>query len=136
MRDLCAGEHRLSSARRVATRLPKRRGCCSRSSQGSAARVRGHQVKSSINELTDAEIAAALARGKAARLHWETLDIDLSVADLLVGPFGAKAYMARHAGRLPRQERASAQVGAGLGVIVVLPPLVLFWGATSTFQSL
>ncbi len=118
-----------------------------------------------MNELTDAQIDAALARGKVARLHepraatarydracervvveltngctfafpprlaqglghatedqldqvevlgrgtglhWETLDVDLSVPDLLAGLFGTKAYMARRAG----QARSSAKAAA------------------------
>ncbi|HVY16922.1 MAG TPA: DUF2442 domain-containing protein [Rhodopila sp.] len=116
-------------------------------------------------ELTDAEIGAALARGKAARLHeprgtaarydrqldriivdltngctfafpsrlgqglenasedqlaqvellgagtglhWEALDVDLSIPDLLAGLFGTKAFMARRAGRATSSAKAAA----------------------------
>jgi hypothetical protein len=133
-----------------------------------------------MNELTDAEINAALALGKAAReheprataarydrarervvveltngctfafpprlaqglggatedrlaelevlgsgigLHWETLDVDLSVPDLLAGLFGTKAHMARHAGptRSPAKAADARTNGAKGGVRANLP---------------
>jgi hypothetical protein len=41
-------------------------------------------------------------------LHWETLDVDLSVPGLLAGLFGTKAYMARRAGRATSPAKAIA----------------------------
>lgn len=41
-------------------------------------------------------------------LHWETLDVDLSVPGLLAGLFGTKAYMARRAGQATSPAKALA----------------------------
>lgn len=46
--------------------------------------------------------------GSGIGLHWETLDVDLSVPDLLAGPFGAKAHMAQHAGQARSAAKAAA----------------------------
>ncbi|HEY8138442.1 MAG TPA: DUF2442 domain-containing protein [Methylocystis sp.] len=37
--------------------------------------------------------------GAGYGLHWEALDVDLSVPDLICGVFGTKAWLARRAGR-------------------------------------
>jgi hypothetical protein len=41
-------------------------------------------------------------------LHWEALDVDLSVPGLLAGLFGTKAFMARHAGQTTSPAKAAA----------------------------
>jgi hypothetical protein len=40
--------------------------------------------------------------GAGSGLHWEALDVDLSVPGLLAGLFGTKAYPARRAGSATR----------------------------------
>ena len=46
--------------------------------------------------------------GAGYGLHWEALDVDLSIPGLLAGIFGTRAYMARQAGRTPSPAKASA----------------------------
>jgi hypothetical protein len=46
--------------------------------------------------------------GAGTGLHWEALDADLSVAGLLAGLFGTRAYMARQAGRATSPAKAAA----------------------------
>jgi hypothetical protein len=46
--------------------------------------------------------------GAGSGLHWDSLDADLSVPDLLAGLFGTKAYMARRAGRATSPAKAAA----------------------------
>jgi hypothetical protein len=44
---------------------------------------------------SDAELAQVEILGLGLGLHWERLDVDLSVPGLLAGLFGTKAYMDR-----------------------------------------
>jgi hypothetical protein len=46
--------------------------------------------------------------GAGYGLHWEALDVDLSIPGLLAGIFGTRAYMARQAGRTTSPAKASA----------------------------
>ena len=46
--------------------------------------------------------------GAGYGLHWEALDVDLSLPGLLGGIFGTRAYMARQAGRTTSPAKASA----------------------------
>lgn len=46
--------------------------------------------------------------GTGYGLHWDALDTDLSVPGLLVGLFGTKSFMARHAGRATSPAKAGA----------------------------
>lgn len=48
-----------------------------------------------LKSATRKEIAAVEILGNGSALHWETLDIDLSVPHLLMGQFGTKAWMSR-----------------------------------------
>src|SRR5487761_2794021 len=62
----------------------------------------------SEDQLTEVEIL-----GTGNGLHWEALDVDLSVPGLLAGLQGTKAYMARHAGqaRSPAKSAAARRNG-------------------------
>ncbi|MDF2094463.1 DUF2442 domain-containing protein [Aquibaculum arenosum] len=44
------------------------------------------------------QLAAVEIFGQGYGLHWEALDVDLSLPDLMAGLFGTKAWMARRAG--------------------------------------
>jgi hypothetical protein len=44
---------------------------------------------------SDADLASVEILGLGYGLHWETLDVDLSIPGLLAGLFGTKAYMDR-----------------------------------------
>jgi len=57
---------------------------------------------------TDEELAAVEILGAGYGLHWESLDVDLSVPGLLTGLFGTKAYMARRAGQATSPAKATA----------------------------
>ncbi len=52
--------------------------------------------------------------GAGSGLHWEALDVDLSVPDLLAGVFGTKSWLARKAGatRSPAKAAAARTNGA------------------------
>jgi hypothetical protein len=56
-----------------------------------------------LEHASDADLASVEILGSGYGLHWETLDVDLSIPGLLAGLFGTKAYMDRlrasHAGR-------------------------------------
>jgi len=56
--------------------------------------------------------AAALAEvellGRGFGLHWEQLDVDISVQGLLAGVFGTRSYMAGVAGRAKSAAKAAA----------------------------
>lgn len=57
---------------------------------------------------TAAEIAEVRVEGRGYGLHWEALDVDLSVPELLVGVFGTRSYMARRAGQAKSKAKSSA----------------------------
>ena len=55
----------------------------------------------------DDDLAAVEVLGAGTGLHWERLDVDLSVAGLLAGLFGTRAHMARLAGRATSPAKAA-----------------------------
>ena len=57
----------------------------------------------SAEELSDIEIL-----GTGYGLHWEALDVDLSLPGLMAGIFGTRAWMARRAGRATSAAKAAA----------------------------
>ena len=61
-----------------------------------------------LENATEDELAQVELLGAGSGLHWEALDADLSIPDLLVGLFGTKAFMARHAGRVTSPAKAAA----------------------------
>jgi hypothetical protein len=48
-----------------------------------------------LEDASDDELAAMAILGRGLGLHWERLDVDLSVPGLLAGLFGTKAWMDR-----------------------------------------
>ena len=48
-----------------------------------------------LERASDAELAQVEVLGLGLGLHWEQLDVDLSVPGLLAGLFGTKAYIDR-----------------------------------------
>ena len=48
-----------------------------------------------LQSATDEDLAAVEILGAGYGLHWDKLDVDLSVPGLLAGLFGTKAYMDR-----------------------------------------
>jgi len=61
-----------------------------------------------LGRATNEQLAKVEVLGGGTGLHWETLDVDLSVPDLLAGLFGTKAYMARRAGQARSPAKAAA----------------------------
>lgn len=61
-----------------------------------------------LEAATDDVLAAVEILGAGYGLHWEALDVDLSVPSLLAGLFGTKAHMARLAGQATSPAKAAA----------------------------
>ena len=54
------------------------------------------------------ELAAVEVLGNGYGLHWECLDVDLSIPGLVAGIFGTQRYMARRAGQATSAAKAAA----------------------------
>jgi hypothetical protein len=61
-----------------------------------------------LEDASDDEIARFEVLGNGYGLHWEGLDVDLSIPGLLAGLFGTRSYMARHAGLARSAAKAAA----------------------------
>jgi hypothetical protein len=71
-----------------------------------------------LERASDAQLAQVEILGLGLGLHWEALDVDLSVPGLLAGLFGTKAYMDRQraaragAAKSPAKTAAARRNGA------------------------
>ena len=67
-----------------------------------------------LENATDEQLAQVTILGAGYGLHWEDLDVDLSIPGLAAGIFGTKAHMARIAGRgaSPAKSAAARANGA------------------------
>ncbi|KRA57782.1 hypothetical protein ASD79_15825 [Caulobacter sp. Root655] len=61
-----------------------------------------------LETATDEQLAQVEVLGAGYGLHWEALDVDLSIPGLAAGIFGTKAHMARIAGRSSSPAKAAA----------------------------
>jgi hypothetical protein len=61
-----------------------------------------------LEEARSEELEQIEILGVGYGLHWEALDVDLSVPGLLAGIFGTKAYMACRAGQATSPAKAAA----------------------------
>lgn len=61
-----------------------------------------------LAEASDDALSAVEILGAGYGLHWEALDVDVSVPGVLTGLFGTKAFMARQAGRVSSVKKAAA----------------------------
>ena len=61
-----------------------------------------------LETATEEQLAQIELLGAGSGLHWEALDADLSIAGLLAGLFGTRAYMAQHAGHATSSAKAAA----------------------------
>jgi hypothetical protein len=61
-----------------------------------------------LENATEDQLAQVELLGAGYGLHWEALDADLSVPNLLAGLLGTKAYMARRAGQATSPAKAAA----------------------------
>ena len=66
-----------------------------------------------LETATDAQLAAVEILGHGYGLHWQALDVDISIPGLLAGIFGTKAYMARLAGQAKSPAKAAASRANG-----------------------
>ena len=71
-----------------------------------------------LTKASDAELAQVEILGVGYGLHWESLDVDLSVPGLLLGLFGTKSYMDRmraaQGGKATSATKAAAARSNGL----------------------
>jgi hypothetical protein len=65
-----------------------------------------------LERARDAELAQVEILGLGLGLHWERLDVDLSVPGLLAGLFGTKAYMDRQRAARAGAARSVAKAAA------------------------
>jgi hypothetical protein len=61
-----------------------------------------------LEAATDEQLQEIQILGVGYGLHWEALDVDLSIPGLLAGLFGTKAHMARRAGQATSPAKAAA----------------------------
>ena len=61
-----------------------------------------------LEAASEEQLAQVEILGAGHGLHWEALDADLSVPDLLAGLFGTRAHMARQAGQATSPAKAAA----------------------------
>lgn len=54
------------------------------------------------------QLAEVEVLGRGYGLHWEAMDVDISIPGLMAGIFGTKAYMARRAGQTTSPAKAAA----------------------------
>lgn len=69
-----------------------------------------------LETATDEQLSQVEVLGAGYGLHWEALDVDLSIPGLAAGIFGTKAHMARIAGRgVSPAKSAAARVNGAKG---------------------
>ena len=61
-----------------------------------------------LEQATDEQLASVEILGQGYGLHWEELDVDLSIPGLMVGIFGTASHMARRAGQAKSAAKAAA----------------------------
>jgi len=66
-----------------------------------------------LEQATDDQLAAVEILGRGYGLHWEALDVDLSLPGLMAGVFGTQAFMARRAGQAKSAAKAAASRANG-----------------------
>ena len=66
------------------------------------------QLAQGLQSATNEQLARIEILGAGFGLHWEDLDVDLSIPGLLGGIFGTRAHMARLAGRSTSPAKAEA----------------------------
>jgi hypothetical protein len=57
------------------------------------------RIAQGLEKATDDQLAAVEILGHGTGLHWDSLDVDISIPGLLSGIFGTRAHMARLAGQ-------------------------------------
>lgn len=73
------------------------------------------QLIEGLEDATGRELSDVEILGNGAALHWESLDVDLSVPQLLMGVFGTKAWMSHirsEIGKLGGSQKSPAKAKA------------------------
>jgi hypothetical protein len=66
------------------------------------------QAAQGLQDATPTQLAQVEILGAGSGLHWENLDVDLSVPGLLAGVFGTRSWQASQAGRARSAAKAEA----------------------------
>ena len=66
-----------------------------------------------LEDATDAQLDAVELLDGGYGLHWEALDVDLSIPGLMAGLLGTRAWMARKAGQVRSPAKAAASRANG-----------------------
>ena len=66
------------------------------------------RIAQGLEQAEPDQLAEVEVLGMGYGLHWETMDVDLSIPGLMAGIFGTKAYMARRAGQTTSPAKAAA----------------------------
>lgn len=66
------------------------------------------RIAQGLETATADQLAEVEILGLGYGLHWENLDVDLSLPGLMAGILGTKAYMARRAGQASSPAKAAA----------------------------
>jgi len=67
-----------------------------------------------LETATDEQLAQVEILGDGYGLHWEALDVDISVPGLMAGIFGTRSYMARRAGQAVSPAKSAAARANGV----------------------
>ena len=65
-------------------------------------------VAQGLEQATPDQLANVAILGKGCGLHWESMDVDLSIPGLMAGIFGTRSHIARHAGQATSPAKAAA----------------------------
>ncbi len=68
-----------------------------------------------LETATEAHLAEVALLSAGYGLHWEALDVDLSIPGLLAGVFGTGRYMARRTGRATSAAKAAGRANGAKG---------------------
>jgi hypothetical protein len=97
-----------SEPRAAAARYDKRRGQVVVDLTNGCTFAFPPRMAQGLEMATDDELSKIEILGRGYGLHWEGLEVDLSIPGLLAGIFGTSAYMARRAGQATSPAKAKA----------------------------
>lgn len=99
---------RLNEPRASAARYDRRRGRIVVELMNGCAFAFPPRLAQGLETADEDQLAQVEVLGTGYGLHWDALDTDWSVPGLLVGLFGTRSFMARHAGRATSPAKAAA----------------------------
>ncbi|MFH1804936.1 MAG: DUF2442 domain-containing protein [Pseudomonadota bacterium] len=99
---------RLSEPRAVAVRYDRASGRVIVDLENGCIFAFPPRLAQGLEGASDDHLAAVEILGKGYGLHWEELDVDLSLPGLMAGIFGTRAWMARRAGQATSEAKAAA----------------------------